>query len=46
MMYAELRSDCEAGRARFEAEYQAKYPKAFESLTAHWERLVSFLVGS
>ena len=27
---------------RFEAEYQAKYPKAVESLTANWERLVSF----
>ena len=42
MMYAERRSDCEAARARFEAEYQAKYPKAVESLTANWERLVSF----
>src|SRR5690349_20591136 len=26
----------------FAAEYQAKYPKAVESLTANWERLVSF----
>ena len=42
MMYAERRSACEAARVRFEAEYQAKYPKAVESLTAHWERLVSF----
>ncbi len=42
MMYAERRSDCEVARARFEAEYQAKYPKAVESLTANWERLVSF----
>jgi putative transposase len=42
MMYAERRSDCEAARARFETEYQAKYPKAVESLTANWERLVSF----
>lgn len=42
MMYAERRSDCEAARVRFEAEYQAKYPKAVESLIAHWERLVSF----
>ena len=42
MMYAERRADCEAAKARFEAEYQAKYPKAVESLTAHWERLVSF----
>lgn len=42
MMYAERRSDCEAARARFEAEYQAKYPKALESLTANWERPVNF----
>ena len=42
MMYAAQRSDCEAARARFAAEYQAKYPKAVESLTANWERLVSF----
>jgi putative transposase len=27
MMYAERRSDCEAARARFETEYQAKYPR-------------------
>ncbi len=42
MMYAECRADCEAARARFKAEYQPKYPKAVESLTANWERLVSF----
>jgi putative transposase len=42
MMYAEGRGDCEAARSRFEAEYQAKYPKAVESLTANWERLVTF----
>ena len=42
MMYAEYRTDCEAARARFEAEYQPKYPKAVESLTANWERLVTF----
>jgi putative transposase len=42
MMYAARRSDCEAARVRFAAEYQAKYPKAVESLTANWERLVSF----
>jgi putative transposase len=42
MMYAERRSACEAARVRFETEYQAKYPKAVESLIAHWERLVSF----
>jgi transposase-like protein len=42
MMYAERRSDCEAAKVRFEAEYQAKYPRAVDSLTAHWERLVSF----
>ncbi|MGO9607186.1 MAG: IS256 family transposase [Candidatus Binataceae bacterium] len=42
MMYAERRADCAAARSRFEAEYQAKYPKAVESLTAHWERLVTF----
>jgi hypothetical protein len=27
-MYAESRADCEAARARFEAEYQPKYSKA------------------
>ena len=42
MMYAERRADCEAARARFEAEYQPKYSKAVESLTANWERLVTF----
>src|SRR5947209_13679268 len=42
MMYAARRSDCEAARRSFAAEYQAKYPKAVESLTANWERLVSF----
>src|SRR5271167_2945124 len=42
LMYAARRADCEAARSRFEAEYQAKYPKAVESLTAHWERLVTF----
>jgi putative transposase len=42
MMYAARRSDCEAARVRFEAEYQAKYPKAMDSLSANWERLVSF----
>jgi putative transposase len=42
MMYAAGRSDCEAVRVRFAAEYQAKYPKAVESLTASWDRLVSF----
>src|SRR6201993_2566918 len=36
------RSDCEAVRGRFAAEYQANYPKAVESLTANWERLVRF----
>jgi len=42
IMYAARRSDCEAARVRFAAEYQAKYPKAVASLTANWERLVSF----
>lgn len=42
MMYAARRSDCEAARVRFAAEYQAKYPKAVESLTANWERLIRF----
>lgn len=42
MMYAARRSECEAARGRFAAEYQAKYPKAVESLTANWERLVRF----
>jgi hypothetical protein len=35
MMYAERRSDCEDARVRFAAEYQAKYPKAMESLSAN-----------
>jgi transposase-like protein len=42
MMYAERRADCQAAKAHFEAEYQAKYPKAVESLSTHWERLVTF----
>jgi putative transposase len=42
MMYAERRADCEAARARFEAEYQPKYSKAVESLIANWERLITF----
>src|SRR5260370_35958892 len=42
MMYAACRTDCAAARSRFEAEYQAKYPTAVESLTANWERLVTF----
>jgi putative transposase len=42
MMYAECRADCEAARVRFEAEYQPKYSKAVESLTANWERLITF----
>lgn len=42
MMYAESRAECASARSRFEAEYQAKYPKAVESLAAHWERLTTF----
>ena len=42
MMYAARRSDCEAARGRFADEFQAKYRKAVESLTANWERLVRF----
>src|ERR1700675_5017286 len=42
MMYAERRADCETARARFAAEFQPKYAKAVESLTANWERLVTF----
>jgi len=42
LMYAESRAECESARLRFEAEYQAKYPKAVESLVAHWERLTTF----
>jgi putative transposase len=42
MMYAARRSDCEAARVRFTAEYQAKYPKAVESLATNWERLIRF----
>ena len=35
MMYAAGRSDCEKAKVCFAAEYQAKYPKAVESLTAN-----------
>jgi putative transposase len=42
MMYAECRADCETARARFAAEYLPKYSKAVASLTANWERLVTF----
>ena len=42
MMYAESRADGETARARFAAEFQPKYAKAVESLTANWERLVTF----
>jgi transposase-like protein len=42
MVCAARRSDCEAARVRLADEFQAKYPKAVESLTANWERLVSF----
>jgi putative transposase len=42
MMYAECRTACETARARFAAEYQPKYAKAVASLTANWERLVTF----
>jgi putative transposase len=42
MMYAESRADCETARARFAAEFQPKYAKAVDSLTANWERLVTF----
>jgi putative transposase len=42
LMYAESRAQCEAARSGFAAEYQAKYPKAVESLAAHWERLTTF----
>jgi hypothetical protein len=40
MMYAESRSDCEAASSRFQAEYEAKYPKAVQSLVTNWERLM------
>jgi hypothetical protein len=40
MLYAECRADCEAARVRFEAEYQPKYSKAVESLTANSKRLI------
>jgi len=42
MMYAERRADCVAARSRFAAEYQAKYPKAVESLVTNWDRLLTF----
>jgi putative transposase len=42
MMYAAQRAECEAAKVRFAAEYQAKYPKAVESLEANWQRLTAF----
>jgi putative transposase len=42
MMYAERRADCEAAKTLFAAAYEAKYPKAVESLTANWQRLTAF----
>ena len=42
LMYAESHAECEAARLRFAAEYQAKYPKAVESLVANWDRLIAF----
>ncbi len=42
MMYADSRSECENAKARFVDEYQAKYPKAVESLNTNWELLTAF----
>jgi len=42
ILYAECRADYKAARARFATEYQPKYSKTVESLTANWERLVTF----
>jgi putative transposase len=42
MMYAQSRKDCEKEKASFVQEYQAKYPKAVESLLTDWERLLTF----
>jgi len=42
MMYAESKASCEAEKKRFVEEYQGKYPKAVESLTADWEHLLTF----
>jgi transposase-like protein len=42
MMYAQSRKDCEKEKTRFVQEYQAKYPKAVESLLADWERMLTF----
>jgi len=40
MMYADTRAACEAEMAKFAEEFNAKYPKAVESLTTDAERLV------
>ncbi|MGH8632751.1 MAG: IS256 family transposase [Burkholderiales bacterium] len=40
MMYADSRASCEAEIAKFTEEYQAKYPKAVESLTTDVEKLM------
>lgn len=40
MMYADSRKSCETEMSKFVQEYQAKYPKATESLTTDNERLM------
>jgi len=42
MMYAESHAHCEAEKRRFVEEYQAKYPKAVDSLLAGWDSMLTF----
>jgi transposase-like protein len=41
MMYAPTRKECEDLKDAFVAEYGAKYPKAINSLTVDWDKLLT-----
>lgn len=41
MMNAPTRADCEATRAKFGAEYEAKYPKATAALNSEFDKLTT-----
>jgi transposase-like protein len=43
IVYAPTRAEAENAIARFASEYQAKYPKAVESITEDQEQLLAFL---
>ena len=40
--YADTRAECERRRDEFVARYGKRYPKAAETLTRDWERMVTF----